>query len=73
MVSENVQIALIVALPTTLTAIGGIIIPLIGMYKHRNHEATSDDTNARLTILLNGGLQRRIEEAVARHVGETLK
>ena len=66
--SENITIAVIEALPVTLVAIGGIVIPLIGMYKHRNHEKTSDDTNARISILLNGGLERRIKEAVSEHL-----
>lgn len=69
--SENVHIAIIMAIPTTLVALGGIVIPLIGMYRHRNHEATSDNTNAQLTILLNGGLQDRIDEAVKRHAGKS--
>lgn len=65
MTRENIIIALIAAVPATLVAVGGIIIPLVGMYKHRNHEATSDDTNAQISILFNGGLERRIKEAIS--------
>jgi hypothetical protein len=64
MINENIAIALIVATPATLVAIGGIVIPLIQIRKHRNHEKTSDNTNAQLTVLLNGGLDARIKSAI---------
>ena len=62
--NEKIIIALITAVPASLVAIGGIIIPLVGMYKHRNHEKTSDDTNSQISILLNGGLEKRIRAAI---------
>lgn len=67
--SENIIIALIAAVPASLVAVGGIIIPLVGMYKHRNHEATSDDTNTRLAVFLNGGMESKIREEIARQLG----
>lgn len=62
--SESITIALIAAVPATLIAIGGIVIPLVQAHKHRNHEKTSEDTNAQITLFLNGGLESQIKEAI---------
>lgn len=64
MPSENIIIAAIAALPPTLVAVFGVIIQLRQIHKHKNHEATSDDTNSQISILLNGGLEARIKEAI---------
>lgn len=51
---------------TGIAAIGTFATVVVGQYRHRKHEATSDDTNAKFTIFLNGEFQTRIDEAVKR-------
>lgn len=66
-----------------IAAMGTFLVVIVGQIRHRKHEATSDANHkqgmanakgiAEIRLVLNGGLQEQIEEAVERHVEERLK
>lgn len=84
--SETTQVELIRTVPAVIAALAAItcaVLQFVGQRKHKNHEATTDANRkqgaenaagiAEIRLTLNGALDTRIDEAVKRHTGQTLK